>query len=211
MEPKGQMLGFDLDDTVFIPAASALALFNRPGLMEIQVSYLATANLDRVLSSISQLLKERHGREDYTLIPQEKALEVLGSVLDVITFAVGALGGISLLVGGVGILTIMTMAVTERTAEIGLLRALGAREGQVLTLFLGEAILLSALGGLAGLALGVGIAQSLHWLFPALPVNTPWLFAVIAELSAVTIGLIAGVMPARHAARLNPVDALHAE
>jgi putative ABC transport system permease protein len=211
MEPKGQMLGFDLDDTVFIPAARALELFNRPGLMEIQLSYKPNTDLDGVERSITALLKERHGREDFTLIPQEKALEVLGSVLDVITFAVGALGGISLLVGGVGILTIMTMAVTERTAEIGLLRALGAREGQVLTLFLGEAILLSALGGLAGLALGVGIAQALHWLFPAMPVHTPWLFAVVAELSAVSIGLAAGVMPARRAARLDPVEALHAE
>ncbi len=211
MEPKGQMLGFDLDDTVFIPAARALELFNRPGLMEIQLSYKANVELQSVVNSITALLKERHGREDFTLIPQEKALEVLGSVLDVITFAVGALGGISLLVGGVGILTIMTMAVTERTAEIGLLRALGAREGQVLTLFLGEAMLLSALGGLAGLALGVGIAQAVHWLFPAMPVHTPWLFAVIAELSAVSIGLAAGVMPARRAARLDPVEALRTE
>ena len=211
MEPKGQMLGFDLDDTVFIPAARALELFNRPGLMEIQLSYKANVDLQSVVRSITALLKERHGREDFTLIPQEKALEVLGSVLDVITFAVGALGGISLLVGGVGILTIMTMAVTERTAEIGLLRALGARESQVLTLFLGEAMLLSALGGLAGLALGVGIAQGAHLLFPALPVHTPWLFAVIAELSAVTIGLAAGVMPARRAARLDPVEALRTE
>jgi len=211
MEPKGQMLGFDLDDTVFIPAARALELFNRPGLMEIQLSYKPNADLESVERSITTLLKERHGREDFTLIPQEKALEVLGSVLDVITFAVGALGGISLLVGGVGILTIMTMAVSERTAEIGLLRALGARENQVLTLFLGEAILLSALGGFAGLALGIGIAQALHWLFPAMPVHTPWLFAVVAELSAVSIGLLAGVMPARRAARLDPVEALHAE
>ena len=211
MEPKGQMLGFDLDDTVYIPAARALELFNRPGLMEVQVSYRAGAELDKVMHKITALLTERHGREDFTLIPQEQALEVLSSVLDVITFAVGALGGISLLVGGVGILTIMTMAVTERTAEIGLLRALGAQEGQVLTLFLGEAILLSALGGLAGLALGVGIAQGLHLLFPALPVHTPWLFAFIAELSAVSIGLIAGVMPARKAARLDPVEALRAE
>ncbi len=211
MEPKGQMLGFDLDDTVFIPAARALELFNRPGLMEIQLSYQANADLASVMRSITALLKERHGREDFTLIPQEKALEVLGSVLDVITFAVGALGGISLLVGGVGILTIMTMAVTERTAEIGLLRALGARESQVLTLFLGEAILLSALGGLGGLILGVGIAQGLHLLVPALPVRTPWLFAVVAELSAIIIGLIAGVAPARRAARLDPVEALHTE
>ena len=211
MEPKGQMLGFDLDDTVFIPAARAMELFNRPGLIEIQLSYKPNVELQSMVSSITALLKARHGREDFTLIPQEKALEVLGSVLDVITFAVGALGGISLLVGGVGILTIMTMAVSERTSEIGLLRALGAREGQVLTLFLGEAILLSALGGLAGLALGVGIAQGLHWLFPAMPVHTPWLFAVVAELSAVSIGLAAGVMPARRAARLDPVEALHAE
>ena len=211
MEPKGQMLGMDLDDTVFIPAARALELFNRPGLMEIQLSYKPNADLPDVMRSITALLKERHGREDFTLIPQEKALEVLGSVLDVITFAVGVLGGISLLVGGVGILTIMTMAVTERTAEIGLLRALGARERQVMTLFLGEAMVLSALGGFAGLALGVGIAQALHLLIPALPVHTPWLFAVIAELSAVSIGLMAGVIPARRAARLDPVEALHAE
>ncbi len=211
MEPKGQVLGFDLDDTVFIPAARAMELFNRPGLMEIQVNYKASASLDSVVRTITRVLKERHGREDFTLIPQEKALEVLGSVLDVITFAVGALGGISLLVGGVGILTIMTMAVSERTAEIGLLRALGAQEKQVLILFLGEAMLLSALGGFAGLALGFGIAQVLHWLFPALPVHTPWLFALLAELSAISIGLIAGVLPARRAARLDPIEALRAE
>ncbi len=211
MEPKGQILGFDMDDTVFIPAARALELFNRPGLMEIQVSYQANADLDGVVRAITALLIERHGREDFTLIPQAKALEVLGSVLNVITFAVGALGGISLLVGGVGILTIMTMAVSERTAEIGLLRALGAREGQVLMLFLGEAILLSALGGLAGLLLGVGIAQGLHALIPSLPVHTPWLFTVLAEISAISIGLAAGVMPARRAARLNPVEALRIE
>lgn len=211
MEPKGQILGFDMDDTVIIPAARALELFNRPGLMEIHLSYRPNADLQSVVRSITELLKERHGREDFTLIPQQQALEVLGSVLDVITFAVGALGGISLLVGGVGILTIMTMAVTERTSEIGLLRALGAQERQVLTLFLGEAMLLSALGGLAGLVLGVGIAQALHLLFPALPVHTPWLFAVLAELSAISIGLAAGVMPARRAARMDPVEALRTE
>lgn len=211
MESKGQILGFDMDDTVIIPAARAMELLNRPGLIEMQVSYRASADVNSVIRAITERLKDRHGAEDFTVISQEQALEVLGSVLDVLTFAVGALGGISLLVGAVGIFTIMTMAVTERTAEIGLLRALGAQERQVLTLFLGEAMLLSALGGLAGLALGVGLAQGFHLLFPALPVHTPWMFAVVAELTAISIGLAAGVAPAMRAARLDPVEALHAE
>jgi putative ABC transport system permease protein len=211
MEPKGQVLGLDLDDTVFIPAARAMELLNRSGLIEIQVSYRASAEVGTVMRLISERLQERHGREDFTLVSQEEALEVLSSVLGVLTFAVGALGGISLLVGAVGILTIMTMAVTERTSEIGLLRALGAQERQVLILFLGEAMLLSAAGGLAGLALGIGLAQGLHALFPALPVHTPLLFAVLAEVTAILIGLIAGVAPARRAARMDPVEALRTE
>lgn len=211
MESKGQILGMDMDDAVFIPAARAMELLNRPGLMEVNVSYRADVPADTVIRLIRERMTERHGREDFTIISQEQALEVLSSVLDIITFAVAALGGISLLVGAVGILTIMTMAVTERTAEIGLLRALGAREKQVLTLFLSEAMILSALGGLLGLLIGVGIAQGLHLLFPALPVHTPWLYAVLAEMTAITIGLAAGVAPAMRAARLDPVEALHAE
>lgn len=211
MEPKGQVLGFDLDDTVFIPTARALELFNRSGLVEIQLTYQPAADLDKVVEGIRSVLMARHGRDDFTILPQEKSLEVLGSVLDVITFAVGALGAISLLVGGVGILTIMTMAVSERVGEIGLLRALGARREQVLLLFLSEAMLLSAVGGLAGLGMGIGIAQGLHGLFPAMPVHTPLFFAVLAECSAVLIGLVAGVMPARRAALMDPVEALRAE
>ena len=211
MEPKGQILGMDMDDAVFIPAARAMELFNRPGLMEINVSYRASVDVNTVTRLLTERLKEIHGREDFTTISQEQALEVLSSVLNVLTFAVGALGGISLLVGAVGILTIMTMAVTERTAEIGLLRALGAQEKQVLMLFLGEAIMLSAMGGVMGLIIGIGIAHGLHLLVPALPVHTPWLFAVLAESTAVSIGLAAGVAPAMRAARLDPVEALHAE
>src|SRR3989338_1380483 len=156
--------------------------------MEMQVSYRASADVNAVIRASTERLKDRHGSEDFTIISQEEALEVVSSVLDVIPFAVGALGGISLLVGAVGILTIMTMAVTERTSEIGLLRALGAQERQVVVLFVGAGMVLPALGGLAGLALGVGIAQALLLMFPALQVHTPWLFAVLAELSAVSIG-----------------------
>ncbi len=211
MEAKGQVLGIDLDDTVYIPAARAMELFNREGLFEIDVVYDPEASPGRVVEGIRRMLTARHGREDFTVTPQQQMLDVLGSVLDVLTFAVGAIGGISLVVGGVGILTIMTIAVTERTGEIGLLRALGAKRGQVLTLFLGEAILLAAVGGLVGLALGVGLARLLHGLFAALPVHTPWSYALLAEAVAVAIGLVSGVLPARRAARLDPVEALRAE
>jgi len=211
MEPKGTVLGFDLDDTVYIPAARGLELFNRDSLFEIDLLYKKTAKADTVVTGIKKLLIARHGREDFTVTTQEQMLDVLGSILNILTFAVGAIGGISLLVGAIGILTIMTIAVNERTSEIGLIRALGARRGQVLSLFLGEAIVLAAVGGFAGLLLGVGIANLLHLAVPALPVHTPWFFVVTAEAVAVLIGLAAGVLPAQRAARLDPVEALRAE
>ncbi len=211
MEPKGDVLGFDMDDIVFIPAARALELFNREGLMEIHVSYNPAAPVEEVVAGMRRILIARHGDEDFTITPQQQMLETLNSVLNVLTFAVGALGGISLLVGGVGILTIMTISVSERTNEIGLLRALGAKQGQILALFLGEATLLAAIGGLAGLAFGAGIAWLLNAAVPALPVRTPWLFAILAETIAVSIGLLAGVLPAQRAARMDPVEALRAE
>lgn len=211
MESKGQTLGVDMDDMVYIPAARALEMFNRPGLIEINVNYLPSADVNQVVKGIKDTLSARHGREDFTVITQEQALEVMNSVLGVITFAVAAIGAISLLVGGVGILTIMTMAVTERTGEIGLLRALGARKQQVMLLFLGEAILLSAAGGIAGLLMGMGMAQFLHLLMPSLPVEVPVFFSVLAESTAVFIGLAAGVMPARRAAMMDPVEALRTE
>ncbi len=211
MEPKGQILGFDLDDSVFIPTSRALEMFDREGVMEIDVMYREGASLDEVVAGIKRVLVARHKQEDFTITTQEQMLDVLGNVLDVLTFAVAAIGGISLLVGGLGILTIMTIAVKERTSEIGLLRALGARRGQVLALFLAEATVLAAAGGLAGLVIGIGGAQLLHRIAPALPVHTSWAYVVLAEAIAVGIGILSGVAPARRAARLDPVEALRAE
>lgn len=211
MEAKGQMLGFDLDDAVYIPTAKALAMFNRESLMEIDLLYAEGSKSDEVAEKARQLLMARHGSEDFTITTQEKMLEVLGSVLNLLTIAVGALGGISLLVGAVGILTIMSIAVNERTGEIGLLRALGAERRQILTLFLGEAVILATMGGLAGLLLGAGGAWLLGLLVPALPTHTSWTYVAAAEILAATVGLLAGVLPARRAAGLNPVEALRAE
>ncbi|MFP4610614.1 MAG: ABC transporter permease [Thiohalophilus sp.] len=211
MESKGQVLGFDMDDTVYIPAARGLELFNRDSLMEIDVLYHESVPVARVVEGIKRILIARHGREDFTITTQAQMLDVLGSILNVLTWAVGAIGGISLLVGGIGIVTIMTISVSERTSEIGLLRALGARRGQILALFLGEAVVLSALGGLAGLVLGIGSGQLLQLVLPALPVQPTWGFVMLAESIAIIIGLLAGVLPARRAARLDPVEALRAE
>ncbi len=211
MESKGQILGFDLDDSVYVPATKALEMFNREGLMEIDVLYREAAPVEAVVAGIRRVLTNRHGDEDFTITTQQQMLDVLDSVLDVLTFAVGALGGISLVVGGVGILTIMTIAVTERTAEIGLLRALGAKRTQIIGLFLGEAAVLAAIGGFFGLVLGFGGAQLLHLFLPALPVHTPVSYVIMAESIAIVIGLLAGALPAQRAAGLDPVEALRAE
>lgn len=147
MESKGQVLGMDFDDTVYIPAARALSLFNRDGLMEIDLLYEEGADVDEVVAGITRILVNRHGREDFTITTQQQMMDVLGNVLNVLTFAVAALGSISLVVGGIGIFTIMIIATNERTGEIGLLRALGAERRQVRSLFLGEAAVLAGIGG----------------------------------------------------------------
>jgi putative ABC transport system permease protein len=211
MEAKGQFLGVDLDDAAYIPTARALELYNRDGMMKIDLAYEEGVSATRVVAAVKSALVARHGREDFTITTQEDMLRTLSNILDILTMAVGALGSISLLVGGVGIVTIMTIAVSERTGEIGLMVALGAPRQTILALFLGEAVTLSAIGGVMGLALGFGLAQLIHLAVPALPVHTPMSFVLLAESIAVLIGLLAGVLPARSAARLDPVEALRAE
>lgn len=211
MAAKGQVLGFDLDDTVYIPTARALEIFNREGVMEIQVVYPPTTLLDEVIKDIRRIMVERHGRDDFTITPQQQMLSTLSTVLNVLTFAVAVLGGISLLVGAVGMVTLMHIAVNERMAEIGLLNALGASPARILILFLLESTMLSTLGGIIGLIAGSGIAGLLSMLISELPVSIPWRYVIAALILSGCIGLAAGVVPAMRAARLNPVDALRAE
>lgn len=211
LEAKGQFLGVDLDDAAYIPTARALELYNRDGMMKIDVAYEEGVSASTVVASIKSSLMARHGREDFTITTQEDMLRTLSNILDILTMAVGALGSISLMVGGVGIVTIMTIAVSERTSEIGLMVALGASRKTILGLFLSEAVALSALGGVIGLALGFGLAQIIHLALPSLPVHTPLTFVMLAEGVAILIGLVAGVWPARNAARLDPVEALRSE
>ncbi|MEX6500754.1 ABC transporter permease [Pseudomonas zhanjiangensis] len=211
MEEKGQLLGFDLDDIAYIPVDWAQRLFNREGLMEVDVVFNAGIGSPALAERIRRLLIERHGEEDFSLITQDDMLASLDRILATLTIAIGALGGISLLVGAVGILTIMTTTVAERTAEIGLLRALGASDRQVLGLFLAEAALLSLAGGLLGLLLMGLLLLGLHLGVPALPLSLAPGFLLLALLLAGAIGLLAGIAPARRAVRLHPVEALRSE
>jgi len=138
-------------------------------------------------------------------------LKSMDLILNILTMAIAALGGVSLLVGAVGIITIMTIAVSERVTEIGLLRALGAERKMIFKLFLFEALTLSAAGGLIGVLAGIGLVGLISSLLPALPTELAWSYIVAAFMLSFLIGIISGVMPAIKAARLDPLEALHSE
>lgn len=211
MESKGQMLGFDMDDAVYIPTAKAMAMFDRQGLMEIDLLYRENVPAQQISAAIKRHLIARHGREDFTIISQNQMLEKLNSVLNILTLAVATLGGISLLVGSVGILTIMMIAVSERISEIGLLRAIGAEQHTIFWLFLSEALALSLFGGLVGAAIGILISQVLGLAIPGLPIQLSWFYIIVACVVSLLIGLVAGIVPAMRAAKMSPLDALRSE
>lgn len=211
MASKGQMLGFDMDDVVYIPAARALSLFNRDGLMEINFKYSPSLDSDTMVARLKDALIARHGGEDFSMTSQEDMLATLDRILSVLKVAIGALGGISLFVGGVGVLTIMTTALAERRQELGLLRALGCTRGQLLVLFLGESMALAMLGGVLGLLL-LGVFVVLLMLgAPGLPLSPQPLYLLLAMLLSAAIGALAGIWPALQAARVDPIEALRAE
>src|SRR2546428_1752948 len=212
METKGKFLQFDLEDTAFIPVSEALRLFNRDDLIEIDVVYRNATAKDTVVRDIKRVLIDRHqGEEDFTITTQDTMLSTLDRIISFVTSAVGAIGGISLVVGAIGILTMMWISVNESTGEIGLLRALGARRRQVLAFFLLQAALLATAGGAFGIAAGIGVARLLKLALPRLPVNTPVHYVLAALALPSAVGLLSGVLPARRAPALDPVEALRAE
>lgn len=212
MEPKGQFLGFDLDDSAYIPIASAMRIFNMDELTEIDLTFAHARMLDTVEERVRQVLTDRHGgREDFAVTSQAAMLDVFDNIMQIVTMAVGAIGGVSLLVGAIGILTMMWIAVSERQNEIGLIRSVGATRHQVQLVFLVEAATLATLGGLLGIAVGWAVCALIRLAVPGLPVHTPPLFVVLAISVSLVVGLLAGVTPARKAAYLDPIDALRAE
>jgi putative ABC transport system permease protein len=212
MERKGVSLGFDIDDLVFIPVKSAQDLFDTDRLFEILVSVGSPDEIDRAMQQVKDILIRRHGnREDFTVISQGAVLSAFTTILKILTAVLGGIAGISLLVGGIGIMNIMLVSVRERTREIGIRKALGARRRDILGQFLLESVVLSCLGGGLGILLGVGGAKGLTLFFDYLPTQVSLWAILMAFGFSAAVGVFFGVYPARRAALLDPIQALRYE
>jgi putative ABC transport system permease protein len=208
LAPRGLQLGVDMDDVTIVPVATAMKMLNRRSLFRLLLQVRTHADLNRVKERVLRLMAERHGEEDVTVITQDAVLSAFNSILGALTRALAGIAAVSLVVAGVGIMNVMLVSVSERTREVGLLKALGAGRRQILAAFLAEAILISSAGGLLGLALGWAAVQVLVAIYPALPASPPaWAVAAALSLSVV-VGAVFGVLPARRATRLDPVAAL---
>ncbi|HEY3491037.1 MAG TPA: ABC transporter permease [Candidatus Deferrimicrobiaceae bacterium] len=212
MESKGVSLGIDIDDIVFIPVRAAQDLFDLDSLFEIIVSVRNMNDIDSGKSLATALLFHAHNRhEDFTVTDQRAILSSLFTILDTLTYVLGGIAGISLLVGGIGIMNIMLVTVKERTNEIGIRKAVGARNRDILLQFLFEATALSAAGGVLGLAAGAAGAAALRWAFPRMPVEVPLWAVLLSFTFSLFVGIFFGVYPAKKAAAMNPIEALRYE
>ena len=206
---EGRSIGVDVQETVIIPVASAQQMFNTSSLFRILVEAKNREAIEPVKQMVIEVLQKRHqGEKDVTVVTQDAVLATFDEILGALTFAVGGIAAISLAVAGILIMNVMLVAISERTAEIGLLKALGASPRQILRLILAEAALLSALGGLCGLGLGQLGCWVIRQAFPVLPAYAPsWVIVSVFALALFT-GLLFSLLPARRAARLDPVLAL---
>ncbi len=206
---EGRSIGLDVEDLVIVPVASAQGLFNNPSLVRILVEARSREAIPRAREAAVALLKERHqGEEDVTVIAQDAVLATFDRILRALTLTVAGIAAISLVVAGILVMNVMLVVVSQRTAEIGLLKAVGATGRSIRALFLTEAAVLSLVGAALGLLLGEGGSWAIGRLYPRLPLGPPPWAAAAAVAVALTTGLLFGVLPARRASRLDPVEAL---
>jgi putative ABC transport system permease protein len=220
MEKKGQTFGQNLDDLVFLPFDTSLSLFGRDAGEQIQLRIQATdaSVVEQVRDRIQVLLRQRHhlakGQpDDFEVVLQDEILKQIGGLLGGITAVVGGVVSIALLVGGIGIMNIMLVSVTERTREIGVRKAVGARRQDILVQFLIEAVALSLLGGTLGVAIGWSLGVLVAGLLPAgwPPAHVPLWAVGLAFGFSTLVGIFFGIYPAGKASRLDPIEALRYE
>ena len=206
---QGQHLGFNTDEIVIVPVAFAQSLFNTNTLLRILVEGRSRETLEQVKDEVAATIQARHeGELDVTVVTQDAVLATFDRVLRALTLAVGGIAAISLGVAGILIMNVMLIAVSQRTREIGLLKAVGAASGQVRILFFAEAVLLSSVGAAAGLLLGIAGNALIVRLYPVLPAVPPVWAVAAALLTALLTGVLFSILPARRAAALDPVIAL---
>ena len=206
----GAALGVDRDNQVVVPITAAQRLFGTRRVDALFVKAPDTAELEATADRITALLGERLEPGEFSVVTQEEILGVAGQILDTLTLVLAAIAGISLLVGGIGVSNIMLVSVQERTREIGLRKALGARTRDITAQFLVEAVVLCGVGGVLGIGLGIGLAALASAVSP-LPASVTWWSVVLAFGVSVGVGIGFGVFPARRAGRLDPVVALRYE
>ena len=209
LTPQGQSIGLDLDEVVIIPVTSAQALFDSPSLFRVLAEAKTREDIASAAADVREIIRHRHeGEEDVTVITQDAVIATLDRIFQALTLAVGGIAAISLVVAGILIMNVMLVSVSERRQEIGLLKALGASGGKIQVMFLTEAALLSLTGAFLGLGLGLLGVWTGRELYPVLPlVPPPW--ALVGALAVgIGAGLVFGVLPARRAASLDPVQAL---
>ncbi|MBD9354335.1 ABC transporter permease [Methylomonas albis] len=206
---EGQSIGTGFDELIIVPVASAQALFDSHSLFRILIEAHSEAAMYKAVDEVRNIIKLRHeGEDDVTVITQDSVVNTFDKILTALTFTVAGIAAVSLAVAGVLVMNVMLVSVSQRTSEIGLLKALGATQGQLQRWFLCEAALLSLAGALVGSVLGQFGILILQWLYPNFPVALPIWARLSALAVALATGLIFGVLPARKAARLDPVAAL---
>ncbi len=208
--PLGQSLGVNRDAEVHIPITTAQRVFDTNRIDGLAVKAPDRDSIDALGRKILAVLHQRHPDTEFSAVTQEQILGVLGNILGILTAVLAAIAGISLLVGGVGVSNIMLVSVRERTREIGLRKAVGARPRDIGLQFLLEAVLLTTIGGGIGIGLGLGASLTVAALTPVPAAITGWSVALAFGVSA-AVGIIFGVVPAMRAGRLDPVVALRAE
>ncbi len=212
LQLTGEKLGMNLDELVIVPTRSAMRIFNDDRLFGIRAKARSKVAVDDAVIEIKEILISRHnGQEDFTIMTQGAILQTMNTILGMLTYVLAGIAMISMLVGGIGIMNIMLVSVTERTREIGIRRAVGARRKDILNQFLTEAVVLSFIGGLTGLLGSTFFTYLVSWLVPRFNMRAPlWILLPAFSISLVT-GVLFGVWPARKAAHIETIEALRYE